>query len=77
MIEMPSVAMSLQFKAEEIPPLPPEVPPTPPVEIPIPPFFEVVKAWWNSLDTLQKVLVVAGVSGSAITVVAISRRKKE
>lgn len=55
-------------------PQPPVIPPvTPPVQLPS---LSAVVVWWNSLSTLQKILLVVGVSGSVVTVVAIARREK-
>lgn len=81
---MPSLATALSVEVPTVPPpAPPVVPPAPPPEVvpTIPTFLwsklMLVVEWWNLLSTLQKVLVIAGVSGSVVTVVGLSRRKKE
>lgn len=69
---MPSASTSLFL---EVPPITPPV--VPPVVPSLPTVIGSIKAWWNSLSTLQKVLVIAGVSSSTVAVVGLSRRKKE
>lgn len=80
---MPSAGLVANIKAEVPPVPPPVIPPTPPPEVvpTIPTFLwdklMLVVEWWNSLSALQKILIITGVSGSIITAVGLSRRKKE